>query len=573
MSPNSPVFIITQLFYLLSGLALFLHGMGSMSEGLQQAAGVGLRRNLQRATASKKRAFPLGALIGSMIHSSAGSVMLIGFISAGLVSFAQSIPVILGINVGTTLSMLMISFQLGDACWLAICIGLSLKVFPKTRAAGIALFGFGLIFLGLGMMSDAIYPFRETLSPVLQYSDGHTVHGMLIGVVASMLFTAIIQSSGATIGMVFAMLTAGAMHSFEQAYPVIIGASIGTCITAIIGSLRSTVEAKRCALTHLLFNVFTTLFAMLTAPIMYRLIPYATLGSVAGEVTPRMLVMQCAIANVIRMILGAMIILPFSQRVSQIIKVMLPDRGQSASVSHLDEDLLDCPEDACLAVMRELHRMVALCVSRFGYLPQVLLRRDSAARSAMRETDFAVKAVRDAIQAYLLQLAQYRLTRRQNAIVSSLYNQIDHVARIADHIGVLGDFLYQRHHSPQAIFPENVIVSLLLLYTHTVDTLQHLLEVVQPMNPDKDVAAEELRKKYATFEALATREYQTLSEEITRHVCPPQSAVYRNRYITDLRRIIKHVKVLSEEVTTPHFQIKDKKIGKQAKKKPGVGTS
>lgn len=561
MSPHTTSFYITQTAALFAGLTLFLTGMSAMSKGLQQAAGKGIRQILQRATAHRVRAISLGTLLGGLIHSSAASVMLIGFISAGLVTFASSVPVILGVNIGTTLSMLMISFRLGDACWLAILTGFLMRLHKRTFPTGTALLGFGLIFLGLNVMSDAIYPFREELAPILQYSDGTTVRGMLTGVLASLLFTAIIQSSGATIGMVFAMLTAGAMTNFEQAYPVIIGANVGTCATALIGAARSTIEAKRCALTHLLFNIFATSLAMITAPIVYQLIPLTTPAAASG-ITPQILVSQAAHANVIKMMLGALIILPITPVVAAAVKRILPDRKKDDIASLLDPDLADTPEDAIQAALLELHRMTQLCTERLQTMPQLLLQKHAPTRLKLQETETAVSTIRESMHRFLRQLSQVPLTKRQNLMVTLLYNGIDHIDRIADHISVLARTLYDRHNLSHTEIPLPTLRQLIQLNLLAVAVMTSLEEVLLPLPDDRQEAIRQTLASRDAFMAAMDQEREQIAADLAQEICSPRVAIFRSRYFTELSRIVKHARALALYAQNPRFRIKAKRLQK-----------
>jgi len=552
---------VIQTAALFAGLTLFLTGMSEMSKGLQEAAGKGICNILQRATAKKIRAISLGTLLGGLIHSSAASVMLIGFISAGLITFSSSVPVILGINVGTTLSMLLISFRLGDACWLAISSGFLLRLHPRTRSSGTALLGFGLIFLGLNIMSDAIYPFREELAPILQYSDGTSVTGMLTGVLASLLFTAIIQSSGATIGMVFAMLSAEAMTTFEQAYPLIIGANVGTCATALIGAARSTTEAKRCALTHLLFNIFATSLAMITAPIMFRLIPLTTPAAQTG-ITPQILVSQSAHANVIKMMLGALLILPISPIVANAVKRILPDRKKDDIASLLDPDLIYTPEDALQAALLELHRMTELCTVRLQTIPPLLIQKQSATRLKLQETETAVSTIRESMHRFLQQLTQVPLKRRQHLMITLLYNGIDHIDRIADHIGVLAQTLYDRHRLSHADMSLETLRQLIQLNQLAVEVMKSLEQVLLPLPDDRQTAVLHTLACRDAFMKAMNEEREQIATDLANENCSPHVAIFRSRYFTELSRIVKHARALALYAQHPRFHIKQKRLQK-----------
>ena len=218
-------------FGLLGGLALFIFGMRTMSAGLSDAVGNGMRTLLGKATRNRLAGLGLGTVIGGLIQSSASIVLFIGFINAGLMTLTQSIGPILGANIGTTLSVQLISFKLSDYCLPAIFVGLMLHMISRNRKfkyGGQAVLGFGLLFLGMVLMGDAIKPHREVFEPWLAHINGKTTVGLLTGTLVAALITGVVQSSGAVIGMGFAMISAGAITDFEGIYPIIIGANVGT---------------------------------------------------------------------------------------------------------------------------------------------------------------------------------------------------------------------------------------------------------------------------------------------------------------------------------------------------------
>lgn len=560
MIPHNLHFYLVQTAALFAGLALFLGGMSAMSKGLQEAAGKGLRRILQRATAHRLPSLGLGTLLGGLIHSSAASIMLIGFISAGLITFTSSIPAIIGINIGTNLSMLMISFRLGDACWLAILAGVLLRLRPRSQPAGTALLGFGLIFLGLNIMSASIFPFREELAPILRFSDGTTMRGMLTGVIVAMLFTSIIQSSGATIGIVFAMLTAGAMTSFEQAYPVIIGANVGTCATALIGAAGGTTEAKRLAMTHLIFNIFAAILSIATAPIMYRYIPLTTPLAATGAANHQILVSQCANANVIKTIISALLVLPLTRLFATGIRYLMPDRKQEYLKCLLDPELAETPENALQAAILELHRMTELCTERLRTVPQLLLQRNTTIRLNMQETETAVITIQESMHRFLQQLARTKLTRRQATLAALLYNCIDHIERIADHIGVLAQILGERHRMPDATLVIPMLDHLLELNQHTVAVLQALEGILVPLPDNRDAAMQLTLERREIFMTAAVHEQDRIAADLADGTCTPPAAIFRSRFTLELTRIIKHARALALQAQDPDFQIKTKRL-------------
>ena len=291
------------IFGLLGGLALFIFGMRTMSDGLSSAVGDGMRTLLGKATRNRLAGLGLGTVIGGLIQSSASIVLFIGFINAGLMTLTQSMAPILGANIGTTLSVQLISFKLSDYGLPAIFLGLMLHMMARKRKlkyGGQAVLGFGLLFLGMMFMGDSIKPHRELFEPWLAHINGSTMSGLITGTLVAALITGVIQSSGAVIGMGFAMISAGAITEFEGIYPIIIGANVGTCVTGLLGSIGTSVDARRAAVIHLIFNLMSTSIAIAASPLFYRYI----------SVTSDDLIRQAANADTIKMTLTALLMLP-----------------------------------------------------------------------------------------------------------------------------------------------------------------------------------------------------------------------------------------------------------------------
>jgi phosphate:Na+ symporter len=296
-------------FTILGGLALFLFGMQLMTEGLRLAAGERLRLIIYRGTGNRLAGLGLGTGLGFLMHSSATTVMTVGFINAGLLSLVHSLPVIMGANIGTTLSMQLISFRLTDYALMAVALGFLVSVAAPSslvRNIGRSLLGFGLLFNGMDLMSGAIAPHGDLLLPWLSRLDGSTWSGMLLGTLLAWLFTAVVQSSGATIGMIFVLISAGVFTSLQQVYPIVLGAHLGTTTTALIAALGCGIEARRGAVANLLFNGFNVTLALLAAPLLIA----------AMEFSSDDVVRQTANLHTAIMVIAAVLLLPVTRPIA-----------------------------------------------------------------------------------------------------------------------------------------------------------------------------------------------------------------------------------------------------------------
>jgi phosphate:Na+ symporter len=551
-----------------AGLALFIAGMNTMSRGLQAAAGRGLRRSLERATTRRGNGLLLGTVLGFLIQSSAGTVMLVGFISAGLLTLAQAIPVVLGINIGTSLSMLLISFRLGDACWAAIAAGLAVRALrPQSRAGavGLALFGFGVIFLGLTMMSDAIRPYRAELAPLLRYADGSSFAGMVTGVAAATVVTAVIQSSGAVIGMVFAMIAAGAVTGLEQAWPIIIGANIGTCATALLGSIGTSPAARRSALSHLVFNLFSAAAGMAAAPLVYRYIPLLrpVTAGVSIDVARQALIQQCAMANVLKMVITAVVALPFSPWLGRAVTHL--GRGRSAgSPSLLDTTLLDRPEAALQAALAELSRLSGICRDSLRRQAWLYLGPDARRQSAVLADEIMLDTLKLAMHDYLQGLFTHSLSRRQGILLSLLYTGIDHLERISDHVARMAEVSQAHRRHPEARFIPESLDAFLDLNQKACAVLTRLQQALAPGVDDRRAAAEAVIAARDRYMALADRQREQIASDLSSGRSTASAVLYRNSYLSHLNRIVKHAKTIALATRDRDFHIKPVKLERRA---------
>jgi len=551
----------------LAGLALFIAGMNTMSQGLHTAAGRGLHRTLERATRRRGKGLLLGTTLGCLVQSSAGTVMLVGFISAGLLTLAQAIPVVLGINIGTSLSMMLISFRLGDACWAAIAAGLAIKVLrPQSRAGaiGLALFGFGLIFLGLTIMSDAIRPYRADLAPLLRYADGSTLAGMLGGVAVATVVTAVIQSSGAVIGMVFAMIAAGVITSLQQAWPIIIGANVGTCATALLGSIGTSAAARRSALSHLLFNLFSAAAGIAAAPLVYRYIPLLR-PVAAGEAVAlarQALIQHCAMANSVKMVITALVALPFTPLLAAAVTRLTPGGDTPQTPSLLDTELLDRPEDALQAALHELSRLCGICRDSLRRQARLYLAPDARRHAAVKADEAMLDTLKLAMQDYLQALFKHPLSRRQGILLSLLYTGVDHLERIGDHAARMAEISQMHRRQPAARFIPEALEAFLDLNQKACTVLTRLQQALAPETGDRRRAAMAVIAARDRYMEAASRQRTRIAIDLSSGRSTPAAVLYRNTYLSHLNRIVKHAKALAIDSRDRDYHIKPAKLGR-----------
>ena len=543
---------------LLGGLALFIFGMGLMTEGLRQASGTGLRTVLARAGRSPRLGILLGTVLGTLVHSSAATVMLVGFVNAGLLSLAETVPAMLGANIGTTISMQAVSLKLGDYCFFAIALGFALSAIartPRTRQIGRVLLGFGLLFLGMNVMSEAIRPHRDTLQPLLAVVDGTTWRGTLIGVGIATGLTAIWQSSGATIGMCFALAGAGVFTEVSQVFPIVMGAHIGTCATALLSSIGTNIEARRTAFSHLFFNLFTVALALAAQSLVMRAVRYSSDD----------LIHQIANLHTLVMTLGALVVLPFWKLHAIVVRCLTPSRGQPPEPSHLDPSLLKTPERAIMAAIDELRRAIDVCRRTYGLLAQViLLNSRPATLRQIKLNEEVVNEIKVHVKAYLHQLTHRQLSRRQLMLMQEVSRCMSDIERIGDHLDKISDISVRRARERAALLDEDTLASLFVLYRKTATILFLVQESLRTEEKDFQAAAQTLLEARDSYARDSQAAKELLSDEVSAHRIAPIAALFYRDYLASFDRIVKHARAIALSQQKPDFRIKARKLDRAA---------
>ncbi len=348
-------FMIIGLF---GGLSLFLYGMEKMSEGMKKSAGNKMRSILAALTANRVIGLIVGAFVTMVIQSSsATTVMLVSFVQADLMTFAQSLGVILGADIGTTITAQLIAFKLTDYALLMIAIGFAFRMFAKNdnlKSIGDVLLGFGILFFGMKLMGDAMKPLR-TYPGFINLMKG--LENPFLGLLIGTAFTALIQSSSAFTGIVIVLAQQGLL-TLEAGIPLVLGANIGTCITAGLASIGTSREAKRVALAHVVFKVVGVLLFIFWIPALAHIIQ--TIAEKFGSDTAR----QIANAHTIFNVGLALVFLPFTAIFAGLLLKILPReekvKGVIPAIWYLDESMIATPGFAIGLARTEVLRMATI---------------------------------------------------------------------------------------------------------------------------------------------------------------------------------------------------------------------
>lgn len=429
------------IFSLLGGLAIFIYGMNLMSEGLQKAAGEKMRAILTLLTKNPVIGVLAGALTTAMLQSSsATTVMVVGFVSARLMTLPQAISIILGANIGTTMTAQLIAFQIGDYIWPVLVIGFILYFFVKKEQVaniGQTIFAFGLLFVGINIMSTVMEPLAETAYFANLITQVQTIPGL--GIIVGTLMTVVVQSSSATIAVLQNLAAqvgpngVSSIIGLEASLPILFGFNIGTTVTALLATIGGSIDAKRAALAHTVFNLTGTLLFIWFVPQFADLVRFISPNGPEVQVIAR----QIANAHTLFNLINTLIWLPFIWLLVKIVTKLLRSKKElSADVReplYLDQNLVNKPVFALHLATQELSRVADFAAdmiedARIGFVEQ-----DKKAIARVLDVEETVDILQGHTVKYLSSVyTNAELTERQAERIAGLMHIASDIERIGD---------------------------------------------------------------------------------------------------------------------------------------------
>ena len=478
------------LVTLLGGLALFLYGMEKMSDGLKKVAGNSIRSILKSITRNRFVALIVGAIVTVVVQSSSTTtVMLVGFVHAGLMDFMQSLGVILGADIGTTVTAQLIAFRMTDYVLLIVATGFVMRTFFKNDNicnAGDVVLGFGLLFFGMNLMSHAMEPLRFCERFVSMMKG---LENPFVGIIIGGIFTAIIQSSAAFIGIVIVLAHQGNI-TLEGGIPLILGANIGTCITAVIASLGASREAKRVAAAHVLFKVFGVIAFMFWIPLFASFVRYITNPFTSSTVR------QIVNAHTVFNVSLAFVLLPFTDLFGRLIMIILPkkewEEARRLETFYLDEDRIITPSIAINLARSEMARMAKLV---WQMLSIVIFPFISDRGSGNTDYAYLIESVNlcedkvdfleEKIVDYLVHIVKEELSEEQSLEIYGMMSIVKDLEGIGDiiHRNILP--LVKKKESLDTDFSPEGRKELITYHERACETLLQLKNALVEVDPDK----------------------------------------------------------------------------------------
>ncbi len=411
------------LFALLGGTALLLYGVRLVGEGLQRAAGTRLRHVLSTLTGDRFRALLVGAGVTAVLQSSsATTVMLVGFASAGLLTLRQTIGVILGADIGTTVTVQLLAFNLLGFAPLVVFLGWLVYVaFGGTaRYIGQAVLGFGFLFLGMKLIADGTQPLQHNAlaGDVFQALVGQPLLLLLLAAV----FSALVRSSAATLGVALSFATAGIMN-LDGAMPIIFGANIGTAATALLAAVGANAEARRVAAAHAIFKVVGVVIFL----------PFSVAFADLVRLTSGDPARQIANAHSLFNLIVALLVLPFTPVVADLFTRLVPDRGtRGIGAVYLNPNVLDTPAVALGQALREVLRMGDVVLQSLRDVRTVFEHDDDALMREVIRRDDQIDILEEEIKRYVIRLREQSLTEDQSERESALLFVVVNLEEIGD---------------------------------------------------------------------------------------------------------------------------------------------
>ncbi|MBS5939258.1 Na/Pi cotransporter family protein [Clostridium sartagoforme] len=483
---------------LLGGLGLFIYGMKIMGDGLENAAGDGLKSILEKVTRNPVIAVIVGAIVTAVIQSSsATTVMVVGFVNAGLMNLAQAAGIIMGANIGTTITAQLVAFKLDQIAPLFVFVGAFIVMFAKKKKRkdiGSIILGFGILFVGMGQMSAAMKPL--TASPIFNEILATVGDKWYLGILAGALITAVLQSSSATTGILVALATAGAID-ITQALPIVFGCNIGTCVTAMLATVGTSKTAHKAALLHLIFNLGGTLIFI---PVLVS----GLLGDVVSTISPGDVSRQIANSHTVFNVVNTAIMLPLTGFLIKIVNRIIPEDEEEdrPGPKYIDDRLLETPVIAAGQVAKETLRMAKKAKKGLALSLEAFEKNDEKLIQKVYENETVINTLNEAITTYLVKLSKCELSDKELSIVAATFHVINDIERIGDHAENIADLTQQKINKKLG-YSEQAIEQIHKVYDKALESLSVAIDsyATKDVNKAKSVDAIEseldrMQKKY-----------------------------------------------------------------------------
>lgn len=538
----------------IGGLAMFIYGMNIMADGLQHAAGSKMKKILEVLTQNKLMGIALGALVTAIIQSSsATTVMVVGFVNAGLMNLTQAISVIMGANIGTTITGWLVSagewakmFSPSTLAPIAVMVGVIVTLVGKRQqskdVAGIII-GFGILFIGMNTMSDAVYPLRE--SEVFKTAFISMGSNPFLGILVGAGVTAIIQSSSASQGILLSLASAGLVPTNAAVF-IIMGQNIGTCVTAILSSVGASKNAKCVGTMHLTFNIAGTIIFSILAMFLF-----ARLDPSYGEGIINMT--QISFIHTVFNVGTTIILMPFS---GYIIKFAMKVNGlkavetksDEAELVHLDKRMMSTPSVAVEGAKLETIRMGRIARENLSLALSTLSDHDEEKMADVKQREFVIDKLCDNISKYLIDLCMLHLSDKDNEMVTSLLNTVSDMERVGDHAENIVE-LAEEMKQEGISFSDTALEELNEMYTTTLGAYDNAVKALELDDITYAVKTSFLEDQVDAMEKKLRAGH---IERLSNAECSVNAGIHFIDLLGNLERVSDHAMNIAQVVLNEH---------------------
>lgn len=531
----------------IGGLGMFIYGMQIMAQGLENAAGSRMKTMLEALTRNKLMGVVLGALITAVIQSSsATTVMVVGFVNAGIMNLTQAMGVIMGANIGTTVTGWLVSsvewakfLSPGNLAPIAIMLGVIVMLTGtrrSTKDVSSIIIGFGLLFVGITTMSSAVAPLQEVEGfRNLFVSLGHNP---FLGIIAGAVVTAVIQSSSASVGILQSLAAAG-LVPFNAAVYIIMGQNIGTCVTAIMSSIGAKKTAKTAAIMHLLFNIIGTIIFSIIAIVLFKVVfPTAGMDMITQT--------EISTVHTIFNIGTTILLFPFSDWIIKLAKKLekADDSKNDESKVLLDGRMLETPGIALQSVISEIGRMGNIVLRTVDNAKNVMFTKDYQQILDIKEEENVVDGLCKGITDYTIRLSSLSLNEKEHQHVASLLQILSDMERISDYCENISEFA-EALKEHKAKFTETGIQELGEMMEVCADSYRYAVEAFTENDKEKAMKVIEKESQADDLEIRLRSEHM---KRLADNRCNTDAGIVFLDALVALERISDHSRNIAEEV-------------------------
>ncbi|MBR4582166.1 MAG: Na/Pi cotransporter family protein [Lachnospiraceae bacterium] len=533
--------IFTIALELMAGLGLFLFGMKTMSDAIEKTAGARLRPILEKFTSNKFLGLIVGAVFTALVQSSSACTsMVVSFVDSGLMTLYQAVGVIMGANIGTTITSQLVSFDLARYAPIFLAIGVIMFMFikkEKVNHIGEIIVGFGVLFVGISLMGEAVEPLKESVEIQHMFA---SLRNPFIALLIGWVVTGIIQSSSVTVSIIVVLASKGMFNdNLMICLFIILGCNMGACMTALLTSLSGKKDAKRAAMIHFLFNLFGSILMFVLLSIFGDWIQNLLYNTISGGNAGKYI----ANSHTLFKVFQVAILFPFSSLLVKATYLVVPGEdknqvgyGDSYQLQFIGSKTVFNPATAVVAAQNEIERMASLASDNLNRSMNALITMDSETIKEVWEVEKNIDFLSHEITNYLVRLTQITMPVEDLMNIGGLFHVVNDIERIGDHATNIAEAA-QTKKDKGIVFTKPALAELTLMMDTVNENMHLCIEMFATKSDEHLKEIEELENKVDKME----KQFQDAHiERLTKGECTPESGILFNDIVVGLERVCDH---------------------------------